>query len=283
MPAITDKKRKGFKSPTRSFAVGVFLLGCLSNSGVALAQASESGVESHNKAVAPRLAAFYRNEFEAPVAGEPFSAVEERITAFRTPDSKLENRSVTTTRISRDSAGRLRVDREIVAYDSHRLASRRTASYVADPVGHSLLILDPEHRAALELPWDAPSAPEPQAQHAQTSDATNDTGDIRVKVEALGIRSLEGQTVDGSLRELSIPIKSKWAPCDRAVVVSIETWISRELNVAVWTRSETSSGEISTTTLKDIIRAEPNRNLFELPTDYVLTSPGADTVFALAR
>ena len=279
MPATANRTLKGFRLPIRSLVAGVFLLGChLTQCGTAGAQAA--AVVPDGKATAPQLATFYRNEFEAPVAGKPFSAVEERVTAFRTSDSKLENRSVTTTRISRDSAGRLRIDRETVAYDAHRVASRRTASYVADPVSHSLMILDAEHHTAVELPWETPDTP---AQDPHITAVPRNNGEIHVKVEPLGVHLLEGLTVDGSMRELSIPITSKFVPYDRAVVVSIETWMSRELNVSVWTRAETSSGEISTTRMKDIVVAEPDRSLFELPTDYVVTSPGSDTVFALAR
>jgi hypothetical protein len=279
MPATANKSVKGFKPPIRSLAVGLFLLGChMGLCGVAGAQAT--AVKAHDTSIAPQLATFYRNEFEAPVAGKPFSAVEERVTAFRTSDSKLKNRSVTTTRISRDSAGRLRIDRESLAYGDHGIASRRVASYVADPVNHTLLLLDVQSHSALELPWDAPKTSEVRTQTAET---VAEASEMQVKAETLGVRWLEGLMADGSLRELSIPVKSKLVPYERAVTVSIETWMSRELNVALWTRSETSSGEISTTCLKDIVRAEPNRELFALPSDYVLTSPGSDTVFAMAR
>jgi hypothetical protein len=266
------------KPPIPYLAVGAFLL-CSHLGLVRSAAGQTSPAKTHDVATAAQLSSFYRNDFETPVKGEPFSAVEERVTAFRTADSKLENRSLTTTRIARDTQGRLRVDRESVTYGEHDVASRSVSSYIADPMTHSLLILDPERHSAVELPWNAPQLSKADSQGLVPK--ADDTGEIRLKVESLGVRSLQGLTVDGSLRELTIPIKS--VLYYRAVAVSIETWTSRDLNIPVWSRSETPTGEISTTTLKNIVRAAPDRQLFELPADYSLSSAGSDAAFAMVR
>jgi hypothetical protein len=243
--------------------------------GQAAGQNSNAPRPSQNSTHADTTA-FYANEFQLQTPGRPFSALEERVTSFRTSDSKIENRSVTYTRISRDSRGRLRSDRRTITYDEHGVASERHSAYVADPVNHTILILDPDRRTAMEVPWEAPNAPE-----SHSALRSDDSGLIGLKVESLGVRSMQGMIVDGSLRELTIPVKSDLYYS--AAAVSIETWVSRELQIPVCSRSETSTGEISTTTLKDVVRSEPDPRLFELPSDYTLTSPGSDTVFALAR
>jgi hypothetical protein len=272
---------KSLKPSMSCFAIGVFMF-CVQTglSNPAAAQTSPaSAAGMHDEMTAAQLSAFYRNDFVKPVAGEPFSAVEERVTALRTADAKLENRSVTTTRISRDADGRLRIDRESVIYGNHDASSRTFGSYIADPLTHRLLILDPDAHTAVEVPWVAPADAYSKVKNSRP--ATDGTGDIQLRVEALGVSSMQGLTVDGSVRELTIPIRSAFY--DRAVAVSIETWTSRELKIPVYSRSETKAGEISTTALKNIVRTAPDRQLFELPTDYSLSSPGSDTVFAMSR
>jgi hypothetical protein len=258
----------------RPLVTGVFIL-CLSTPFCLPAAGQTAKTVSHQT---PSDAAmpFYGNEFQLQVAGRPFSAVEERVTSFRTTDSKLENRSVTETEISRDSQGRLRSDRRTITYDEHGVATERTSAYIADPVSHTILILDPERRTAMEMPWNPPN----EAENRSVA-ATSGSGEMQMKVESLGNRSMEGLQVEGSRRDLTIPVKSYLYY--RAVAVSIETWVSPELEIPVLSKSETSTGEISTTTLKNVVRTEPNPTLFQLPSDYTLTIPGNDTVFAMAR
>lgn len=279
MPEIGKSVATRFIPSIRSLVIGAFVL------SLQVAYPHQAGAQSQqapaqqNFTSSNSAAAFYGNEFETSVADKPFSAIEERVTSFRTADSKLQNRSLTVTEIHRDSQGRVRADRKTTTFDGHGVATERFSAYIADPVAHTILILDPERHTAIEMPWEEANAAE--ARKVQPSSASAQYTQIQVKTESLGERSMEGMQVDGSMRELTIPIRAELY--SRAVAVSIETWVSRELSAPVWSRSETSSGEISTTMLKDVDRSEPNAHLFELPSNYKLTSPGADSVFAMSR
>jgi len=278
MPELSKSVSTHFKPSFRSLVIGAFVISlavsCPLPAGARAQEASAQQVSATTNS-----AAFYGNEFEISVPGKPFSAVEERVTSFRTADSKLKERSFSITHIYRDSQGRLRADRKTTTYDGRGIATERLSTYIADPLVHTILILDPERHTAVEVPWEQPNAAAPRA--SQKSSTVEQHNEIQVRTESLGDRSMEGMHVDGSLRELTIPIRAELYT--RAVAVSIETWVSRELSVPVWSRSETSSGEISTTTLRDVDRSEPNSHLFELPSNYKLASPGADSVFAMSR
>jgi hypothetical protein len=275
MSANRNSSSHSSKRFVRPLASGLFLV-CLSTAQCHPAAAQSTKTVSHQDASGANTPSFYGNEFQLQVPGKPFSATEERVTSLRTRDSKVEDRCVTLTYIQRDSQGRVRTDRETFTYDAQGVVTERRSAFVADPVAHTILILDPERKTAMEMPWNPPNADD-----ARAESATSTTDNMQLKVESLGVRSIEGLLVDGSRRDLTIPVKSYLYY--RAVAVSIESWVSRDLDVPVWTRSETSTGEISTTTLKDVVRAEPNSTLFQLPSDYTLTSPGTDTVFAMAR
>ena len=102
-------------------------------------------------------------------------------------------------------------------------------------------------------------------------------GERREKTESLGKQSLEGVEAEGTRTILTIPAGE--IGNERPIEVVNERWYSPDLQSVVLSRhSDPRFGE-TTYRLTGIVRAEPQRALFEVPADYKVTdSPGLGDV-----
>lgn len=92
------------------------------------------------------------------------------------------------------------------------------------------------------------------------------------KSESLGQRTIEGVIADGT-RTTTVIAAGAIGNAQPITIVS-EQWFSEELQVLVLTRhSDPRSGD-STYRLINIVRAEPDRSLFEVPPDYTVKEQG---------
>jgi hypothetical protein len=88
----------------------------------------------------------------------------------------------------------------------------------------------------------------------------------KVTTEALGTRSIEGVTAEGTRTTSTIPAGAIGNVMPIEVVT--ERWYSRELQMAVLiSRRDPRTGE-SVYRLRNIVRAEPPQDLFTIPSDY---------------
>jgi hypothetical protein len=91
--------------------------------------------------------------------------------------------------------------------------------------------------------------------------------------ESLGTQVIEGVTAEGTRRTTTWAVGT--VGNDREIVVTNETWFSRQLQVTVLTKtSDPRSGE-TTTKLANISLAEPDPSLFMPPLDYTIKDVGA--------
>jgi hypothetical protein len=90
--------------------------------------------------------------------------------------------------------------------------------------------------------------------------------------ESLGLQLIEGVTAEGTRTTTSWPVGS--VGNDREIIATSETWFSKQLGVAVLTKSsDPRSGDI-TMKLTDISLAEPDSALFMPPADYTVKEMG---------
>ena len=92
------------------------------------------------------------------------------------------------------------------------------------------------------------------------------------KEEALGQKLIEGVMADGKRVTTTLPAGAigNQAP----ITVTSEQWFSPDLEILVMTRhSDPRSGDTSYT-LTNIVRAEPQATLFDLPSDYTVVGSG---------
>lgn len=236
--------------------------------------------------------------------GAPFSG--EAVTEFvqtLADGNRIARRSV--TRIYRDSEGRVR--REHLAADGSKVESVT----IADPLAGTSVVLDPDtrtaYRAGRREPGPGPSPREGERRKVLELEskirATEPppppppppAGDpevvppvppaapppgVRSRIVAprgeghvgnLGERTIEGLSVRGTRTTTVIPASA--IGNDQPIRIVSEEWFSNELQVLVQTRhSDPRSGE-TTYTLTNVVRAEPDRSLFEVPPDYSLNVP----------
>lgn len=92
------------------------------------------------------------------------------------------------------------------------------------------------------------------------------------RVEPLGAQSIEGVQADGTRSTRSIPAGQ--IGNERPIDIVSERWFSAELKALVLSRqSDPRFGE-TTYRLTNIVRAEPDASLFEVPSDYQIIDGG---------
>ena len=91
---------------------------------------------------------------------------------------------------------------------------------------------------------------------------------VQPKTESLGKQTIEGVEAEGTRTTITIPAGQ--IGNERPIEIVSERWYSPELQTVVMTRrNDPRSGE-HTYRLTNISRAEPDRSLFEVPSDYTV-------------
>jgi hypothetical protein len=91
---------------------------------------------------------------------------------------------------------------------------------------------------------------------------------VQKKIESLGTQTIEGVTAEGTRATLTIPAGDIGNTLPIEIVD--ETWYSSELQINVMTKHRDPRSGETTYRLANISRSEPDRTLFEIPTDYTV-------------
>jgi hypothetical protein len=93
-----------------------------------------------------------------------------------------------------------------------------------------------------------------------------------VKIESLGTQVLNGVSADGTRTTRTIPAGQvgNQAP----MVITIERWYSPELQTDVMRKEVNPQFGQTTFQLTNIVRAEPDASLFQVPPNYTIKSGG---------
>jgi hypothetical protein len=222
-----------------------------------------------------------RGAFEArTTVGRPYSG--EAVTEFvqsLADGNRIARRTV--TRVYRDADGRVR--REHLTADG-----QVEAVTVVDPVARTSMTLEPRERVAYgksdevrfrrtesrramvtgEGGAPPPPPPAPIGAPGAIARKLESGGASREQTtrEDLGQRTLDGLSVRGT--RTTTVIHAGAIGNDQPIRIVSEEWFSPDLELLVLTKhSDPRSGE-TTYTLSNIVRAEPDRSLFEVPADY---------------
>jgi hypothetical protein len=203
------------------------------------------------------------------VTGAPYSAqaVTERT---QTLSDGNTIHTVTTVNVYRDNQGRTRREQEIGAIGPW--AAQGTPGKVisiTDPVGGFLYTLNPNAQVAHQMPFRA---------HAGAWKGTGTAGrtarqrpeNPNVKTEPLGTQVIGGVTAQGTRITRTIPAGQigNQAP----LVITIERWYSPELQTDVMRKEVNPQFGQTTFQLTNIVRAEPDAALFQVPPNYTIQS-----------
>lgn len=192
-----------------------------------------------------------------PVSGIPLSAEqsEERILVSADGTRKVE---VRTTKICRDSAGRIRA--EFVPEGESPQSTAFVTLVDPDSAAGSLVILLPAEKKAYRIAAPAPAKGSKLAVGAREGELR--AGSPHTKTDDLGTRVLEGIKLSGTRTEL---LDQK----PGSEVTFTERWRSKPLELTGSILVVTPNGSQSAA-LKHIQRGEPDPALFVIPAGYVI-------------
>ena len=243
------------------------------------------------------------------VKGAPYSAqaVTEMVQTL-SDGNRIVNKS--TTSIYRDSEGRTRREQTLRAIGPFGAAGEPPQTiFINDPVAQMSYVLDARTHVARKMPSfrfqvrveppaegrklsaapEGPTAPAlpdrgenngnvyvmttPPAPGGEGYRVEYHGGGKRAKAEPLGKQMIEGVEAEGTRTTVTIPAGE--IGNDRAIEIVNERWYSPALQTVVMSRqSDPRFGE-TVYRLTDIDRSEPDKSLFEVPSDYtVKAGPG---------
>jgi len=216
---------------------------------------------------------FGRGRFEMPfsggkvVTGAPYSAqaVTEHIQTLADGNTI---HTTTTANVYRDSQGRTRREQEIGAIGPWAAqGGPRKIISITDPVAGVVETLNPDTQVARQMPFRARAG-----QRRSSETAKQRPENPNVKTESLGTQVIGGVTAQGTRITRTIPAgqMGNQAP----IVITIERWYSPELQTDVMRKELNPQFGQTTFQLTNIVRAEPDASLFQLPPNYTIKSGG---------
>jgi hypothetical protein len=222
-----------------------------------------------------------REAFEGKVVkGMPYRAEAVTEVSQSLPDGNRITRK-TTASVSRDGEGRTRRETTLAALGPLAPHEAPRLVFIQDPVAGTSYVLEPERRTARRLPNRGPGAGERPRRERAAPDAGpgpdvmmhgrfHEMGEGRWprQQENLGRQSIDGVEATGTRTTVTIPAGA--IGNDKAIAIVSERWFSPELQVVVSsTHRDPRFGE-TTYRLSGIVRGEPERSLFEVPSDYTV-------------
>ena len=218
-----------------------------------------------------------------PVVDAPFSA--EVLTVWRPKPNTGRSELRATSRYYRDRAGRVRVEQTFV---DHAGGHRPERIIVArDPHSLPVYVVDPVARATIKVPRmfavmtvgdihdvQMPISPtcfigflglgtinRVMERHGQAP--------LVIDEESLEEQTMAGVRVAGTRYRTTVPVGLHRYPSrHRDLEVVYERWVSSELKLEVYVRTEDSEHDVVERRLTGISRAEPPPTLFEVAADY---------------
>lgn len=232
------------------------------------------------------------------VKGAPYSAQAITETTQTLGDgNRIVNQN--SARVYRDSEGRTRREEAIGAIGPLANGQMPQAIFINDPVAGVSYMLEPNSHVArkmmpmrFEFKFDAdedklrdnreslPDGPPetftvqiapPFGADLKTEAAIN--MERKPKAESLGKQTMEGVEAEGTRTTVTIPAGE--IGNERAIEIASERWYSPELQTVVMTKhSDPRFGE-TVYRLTNISRGEPDKTLFQVPSDYTIREPSS--------
>jgi hypothetical protein len=217
-------------------------------------------------------------EMGDPVEQAPYSAeIVTEVTQEFADGNRIERR--TTSSVARDGRGRVRREQQLAAIGPVLPDGDVRIVTISDPIAGVHYSLDSTRKSAirtrppghLRAPGGLPPPPPPppgagagaaimferRVEGAPSQD---------VRTEKLGSKEIEGVAAEGSRTTTTIPAGAIGNV--RAIEITSERWYSPELRVVVYSRRSDPRFGDTTYRLTNIVRAEPDPTLFQVPPDY---------------
>ena len=199
------------------------------------------------------------------VTGAPYSAQAVTEHTQTLPDGNTIHTTFTAT-VYRDSQGRTRREQEIGAIGPWAAqGGPHKVITISDPVAGFTETLNPDTQVARQMPFRAHAGAWRSAETGRQKPENPN-----VKTESLGTQVIGGITAQGTRIMRTIPAGKvgNQAP----IVITIERWYSPELQTDVMRKEVNPLFGETTFQLTNIVRAEPEPSLFQVPSNYTVKS-----------
>ena len=206
------------------------------------------------------------------VTGAPYSAVEsvqEQQTLSGGNVIERQNQS----KVYRDSQGRVRIERTMQPPPGSSNTTARTEVTIFDPIAGSFSVLNAQKMTAVKstLP------PSNEARHHANGMGRKNPLGAQITSENLGTQSIAGVTATGTRNTETIPAGA--IGNQQAIQVVREVWISNDLKVPVMIKTTDPRFGTRTMQLSNVVQAEPDASLFQVPSNYSVESRTAGPGF----
>ena len=193
-----------------------------------------------------------------PVTGAPYSATEVR-TSVQTLANGNQIQHQDQTLIYRDSQGRVRYETKISAPDG---GPAHTSVTIFDPVAGNVVRLNADKQTANVSALRTRSTMSPYFARQHASGRPGET------TEDLGPATISGRAATATRTTRTIPAGA--IGNQQPIVMTRTVWMSPDLKVPLQIVSEDPRWGTTTVTLTNIVQAEPNAALFQIPSGYTV-------------
>lgn len=215
------------------------------------------------------------------IRGAPYSADRASEHTQTLADGTHLTQTSPTQHIYRDSLGRTREERPLLALPGQGKDWPMLA-VIRDPVAGFIYVLDDQNRIAHRYTMTpAPVGGAGMGARPATKRAEPDPNAPTQSIEKLGTQEMEGLTVEGTRFSTTYPAGSQGN--DRPMTNSGETWRSTDLRLVVLSKFSSARNGDNTTRLTNISRAEPDAALFAPPPDYQMVDEKDKFTMTLRR
>jgi hypothetical protein len=230
--------------------------------------------------------------------GAPYSAqaVTQRVQLL--VDGNRITQTITNS-VARDSKGRVRRD-ESLPGPNNGSGEARHLVLIEDPVAGAHITLDPNTKTAMRLTTLGMQLPKKDVESValasgysgpgpmvistgpagggafQIQDGKGEAGGSNTVVD-LGTQTIEGVLAKG--KKVTYTIPGGEMGNDLPIVITTETWYSPDLKVTVMSKSSDPRMGETTYRLTNILRAEPDVSLFQVPSDYRVKEQAQDVFY----
>jgi hypothetical protein len=211
------------------------------------------------------------------VAGAPYTGTEVSTSQQTLANGNTIQRQ-TQTNMSRDGQGRVRMETTM----KHQDGTTSTHVVIHDPVAGVIHNVDPQNKTVHEMTLHAPPNGQgrgrgPGQPGARPAGARPDVAggrgqrraDPNVVTEQLGMQTINGVPATGTRVTRTIPAGAEGN--SQPIVIVHESWMSDDLKLPVMVKTSDPRFGTSQTQLTNIVRAEPDATLFQVPTGYTVS------------
>jgi hypothetical protein len=202
-----------------------------------------------------------------PVTGAPYSGVQSTQSQQTLADGNQIARQE-ESKVYRDTQGRVRIEHTMHRSLSTNGDTPRTVITIFDPVAGYSYMLDPAAMTAdkTPLPTTNSATPGGHRPHGRGPGANS----AQIQKEDLGTQNINGLSATGTRITETIPAGAMGN--QQPLQIVRETWISTDLKVPVSIKTSDPRFGNVTMQLTNIVRAEPDASLFQVPSTYTVSA-----------